>query len=89
MTCSFYYLHLPLNSWNKRIVVSFEHETLKTENAAEDHIRQFMPKLAETDVGMSILEICFSLPIFFMFMFYNCTIVTVSYNFMLVRFGFD
>ncbi|MCI12668.1 hypothetical protein A2U01_0033774 [Trifolium medium] len=31
-------------------MVPFEREILKTENAAEDHIRQFMPKLAETDV---------------------------------------
>lgn len=49
----------------KRITVSFECETLKAEDAAEDHIRKFMPKLAGMDaVGMSILMICFSLPIF-------------------------
>jgi hypothetical protein len=29
-----------------KILVSFACETLKAEKAAEDHIRQFMPKLA-------------------------------------------
>ena len=66
MTCSIYCLHSPLNSWEKdvtgmveqndgkkRILVSFECQTLKAEKAAEDHIRQFMPKLAGLDaVGM-------------------------------------
>ena len=37
----------------KKILVSFECETLKAEKAAEDHIRQFMPKLAGLEaVGM-------------------------------------
>lgn len=37
----------------KKILVSFACETLKAENAAEEHIRQFMPKLAGLDaVGM-------------------------------------
>ncbi|RVW30434.1 hypothetical protein CK203_037330 [Vitis vinifera] len=37
-----------------KIVVSFECETLKADKAAEDHIRQFMPKLAGLDaVGAS------------------------------------
>lgn len=36
-----------------RISVSFECETLKADKAAEDHIRQYMPKLAGLDaVGM-------------------------------------
>lgn len=36
-----------------KIFVSFVCETLKAEQAAEDHIRQFMPKLAGVDaVGM-------------------------------------
>lgn len=33
----------------RKIMVSFECETLKAERAAEDHIRQFMPKLAGMD----------------------------------------
>lgn len=33
----------------KKISVSFECETLKADQAAEDHIRQFMPKLAGLD----------------------------------------
>lgn len=37
----------------KRILVSFECETLKADNAAEEHIRKFLPKLAGLDaVGM-------------------------------------
>jgi hypothetical protein len=36
-----------------KIFVSFVCETLKAEKAAEDHIRQFMPKLAGLNaVGM-------------------------------------
>lgn len=36
-----------------KILVSFACETLKAEKAAEDHIRQFMPKLAGLNaVGM-------------------------------------
>lgn len=36
-----------------KILVSFECDTLKAEKAAEDHIKQFMPKLAGLDaVGM-------------------------------------
>ncbi|XP_073221335.1 uncharacterized protein [Cicer arietinum] len=38
----------------KRISVSFECETLKAEDAAEDHIRQFMPKLAGMDAVVNI-----------------------------------
>ncbi|CAL0299058.1 unnamed protein product [Lupinus luteus] len=34
------------NDGKKRICVSFVCETLKADKAAEDHIRQFMPKLA-------------------------------------------
>lgn len=30
----------------RKIYVSFDCETLKAEDAAEDHIRKFMPKLA-------------------------------------------
>lgn len=33
----------------KKVSVSFECETLKADQAAEDHIRQFMPKLAGLD----------------------------------------
>lgn len=41
------------NDGKKRMLVAFECETLKAEEAAEDHIRQFMPKLAGLDaVGM-------------------------------------
>lgn len=37
----------------KKLLVCFVCETLKAEKAAEDHIRQFMPKLAGLDaVGM-------------------------------------
>ncbi|XP_052196886.1 uncharacterized protein LOC127804141 isoform X2 [Diospyros lotus] len=32
-----------------KILISFECETLKSEKAAEDHIKQFMPKLAGMD----------------------------------------
>lgn len=36
-----------------KILLSFECETLKADKAAEDHIKQFMPKLAGMDaVGM-------------------------------------
>lgn len=36
-----------------KIAVSFECETLKAEKVAEDHIKQYMPKLAGLDaVGM-------------------------------------
>ncbi|XP_027359288.1 uncharacterized protein LOC113867962 [Abrus precatorius] len=38
----------------KRILVSFECETLKAEKAAEDHIRKFMPKLAGLDAVVNI-----------------------------------
>ncbi len=43
----------------KIITVSFKFETLKAENAADDHIRQlFLPKLVGIDgVGMLIFEI--------------------------------
>ncbi|XP_002279000.1 uncharacterized protein LOC100243877 isoform X3 [Vitis vinifera] len=37
-----------------KIVVSFECETLKADKAAEDHIRQFMPKLAGLDAVVNI-----------------------------------
>lgn len=33
----------------KKVSVSFECGTLKADQAAEDHIRQFMPKLAGLD----------------------------------------
>ncbi|KAL5079229.1 hypothetical protein RYX36_007650 [Vicia faba] len=42
------------NNGKKRITVSFECETLKAENAAEDHIRQFMPKLTGMDAVVNI-----------------------------------
>ncbi|ESW23285.1 hypothetical protein PHAVU_004G033900 [Phaseolus vulgaris] len=38
----------------KRIVVSFECETLKADKAAEDHIRKFLPKLAGLDAVVNI-----------------------------------
>ncbi|TXG57625.1 hypothetical protein EZV62_015454 [Acer yangbiense] len=38
----------------KKILVSFECETLKAEKAAEDHIRQFMPKLAGLEAVVNI-----------------------------------
>ncbi|KAF5735576.1 hypothetical protein HS088_TW15G01084 [Tripterygium wilfordii] len=38
----------------KKIVVSFMCETLKAEKAAEDHITQFMPKLAGLDAVVNI-----------------------------------
>ncbi|XP_061365423.1 uncharacterized protein LOC133308750 [Gastrolobium bilobum] len=38
----------------KRILVSFECQTLKAEKAAEDHIKQFMPKLAGLDAVVNI-----------------------------------
>ncbi|KAI4346644.1 hypothetical protein L6164_007524 [Bauhinia variegata] len=37
-----------------KILVSFECQTLKAEKAAEDHIRQFMPKLAGLDAVVNI-----------------------------------
>lgn len=54
--------HVLLSSWEEhvaglleqkhqksKIVVSFECETLKAEEAAEDHIKKFMPKLSGLD----------------------------------------
>ncbi|KAH0849204.1 hypothetical protein HID58_091448 [Brassica napus] len=38
----------------KKVSVSFECETLKADQAAEDHIRQFMPKLAGLDAVINI-----------------------------------
>ncbi|KAG6735803.1 hypothetical protein POTOM_061534 [Populus tomentosa] len=38
----------------KKIHVSFECETLKADKAAEDHIKQFMPKLAGLDAVVNI-----------------------------------
>lgn len=43
-----------------KIVVSFECETLKADKAAEDHIRQFMPKLAGLDAVGKLLCACHS-----------------------------
>lgn len=37
-----------------KIAVSFECETLKAEKAAEDHIKQYMPKLAGLDAVVNI-----------------------------------
>lgn len=37
-----------------KIVVSFECETLKAEEAAEDHIKKFMPKLSGLDAVVNI-----------------------------------
>uniref|UniRef100_A0A803LSG1 Uncharacterized protein n=1 Tax=Chenopodium quinoa TaxID=63459 RepID=A0A803LSG1_CHEQI len=62
-------LNMYMDSWGKditneveqkqtksKIIVSFECEALKADKAAEDHIRQFMPKLAGMDaVGWSTL----------------------------------
>ncbi|XP_059450249.1 uncharacterized protein LOC132181172 isoform X2 [Corylus avellana] len=39
---------------NNKILVSFACETLKAEKAAEDHIRQFMPKLAGLNAVVNI-----------------------------------
>lgn len=64
-----------MGSWEKDIVgmveekhgkhkisVSFDCETLKAEKAAEDHIKQFMPKLAGLDaVGMYRSCFCYFL----------------------------
>ncbi|KAH9603266.1 hypothetical protein KSS87_015924 [Heliosperma pusillum] len=38
----------------KKILVSFECESLKADKAAEDHIRQFMPKLTGMDAVVNI-----------------------------------
>uniref|UniRef100_A0A0D3AWJ8 Uncharacterized protein n=1 Tax=Brassica oleracea var. oleracea TaxID=109376 RepID=A0A0D3AWJ8_BRAOL len=38
----------------KKVSVSFECETLKADQAAEDHIGQFMPKLAGLDAVINI-----------------------------------
>ncbi|KAG7564053.1 hypothetical protein ISN44_As10g008130 [Arabidopsis suecica] len=38
----------------KKVSISFECETLKADKAAEDHIRQFMPKLAGLDAVINI-----------------------------------
>ncbi|KAF9663787.1 hypothetical protein SADUNF_Sadunf17G0088300 [Salix dunnii] len=38
----------------KKIHISFECETLKADKAAEDHIKQFMPKLAGLDAVVNI-----------------------------------
>ncbi|XP_010528384.1 PREDICTED: uncharacterized protein LOC104805498 isoform X2 [Tarenaya hassleriana] len=38
----------------KKISISFECETLKAEKAAEEHVKQFMPKLAGLDVIINI-----------------------------------
>ncbi|KAL0658263.1 hypothetical protein Bca4012_078848 [Brassica carinata] len=38
----------------KKVSVSFECETLKADKAAEDHIRQFMPKLSGLDAVINI-----------------------------------
>ena len=59
-----------LDSWEKdvvgmveqkhgknKIVVSFECETLKADRAAEDHIRQFMPKLAGLEAVGKLLSV--------------------------------
>ncbi|KAL7196453.1 hypothetical protein ACSBR1_036461 [Camellia fascicularis] len=37
-----------------KILISFECETLKADKAAEDHIRQFMPKLAGMDAVVNV-----------------------------------
>ncbi|MED6195786.1 hypothetical protein PIB30_041280 [Stylosanthes scabra] len=42
------------NNGKKRILVSFECQTLKADKAAEDHIRQFMPKLMGLDAVVNI-----------------------------------
>ncbi|XVE83714.1 hypothetical protein DITRI_Ditri16bG0108900 [Diplodiscus trichospermus] len=38
----------------KKILLSFECETLKSDKAAEDHIKQFMPKLSGLDAVVNI-----------------------------------
>lgn len=64
--CCVFSLYAFLGSWEKdvvgmveqkhgkdKILVTFNCETLKADKAAEDHIRNFMPKLAGLDaVGM-------------------------------------
>ncbi|KAL1338189.1 uncharacterized protein LOC107471187 isoform X2 [Arachis duranensis] len=42
------------NNGKKRIMVFFECQTLKADKAAEDHIRQFMPKLMGLDAVVNI-----------------------------------
>ncbi|MED6181055.1 hypothetical protein PIB30_015973 [Stylosanthes scabra] len=42
------------NNGKKRILVSFECQTLKADKAAEEHIRQFMPKLMGLDAVVNI-----------------------------------
>lgn len=47
----------------KRVSVSFECETLKAEEAAENHIKKFMPKLAGMNaVGKQIILIVSTRP---------------------------
>ncbi|KAL2552261.1 hypothetical protein Fot_05880 [Forsythia ovata] len=41
-----------------RVSVSFECETLKAENAAEEHIQKFMPKLVGMDAVVNIGPMC-------------------------------
>ncbi|XWS32936.1 hypothetical protein CRYUN_Cryun22dG0033600 [Craigia yunnanensis] len=38
----------------KKVLISFECETLKSDKAAEDHIKQFMPKLSGLDAVVNI-----------------------------------
>lgn len=46
---------------NQSILVNFECETLKAEDAAEEHIRKYMPNLSGLDaVGMFIMFVCLS-----------------------------
>ncbi|XP_027109311.2 uncharacterized protein [Coffea arabica] len=39
---------------NYKVIISFECETLKADEAAEDHIKKFMPKLAGIDAVVNI-----------------------------------
>lgn len=45
---------LEKNHGKSKILVSFQCETLKAEEAAEDHLRKFMPKLVGLDVVVNI-----------------------------------
>ncbi|KAJ3669815.1 hypothetical protein LUZ60_010139 [Juncus effusus] len=44
----------------ENILISFECETLKAENAAEDHIRKYMPNLSGLDAVVNIGRMCIS-----------------------------
>ncbi|GAB2210855.1 hypothetical protein Droror1_Dr00016143 [Drosera rotundifolia] len=45
---------LEQKQWKNKIFVSFECQTLKAEKAAEDHLKQFLPKLVGLDAVVNI-----------------------------------